>query len=125
MKRALAFGDLDVGSALVLTHRRKVPFIHKDADHSRLHQLLQENDYVLLVDKIDGRPSIDAPVASVDRGGERSHLLFVPTHMKADDLLLRMRRERTELAVVVDEFGGTVGVVTMDDLLAALVAVVN
>lgn len=44
-----------------------------------------------------------------------------PESRSAADLLLDMQRERRHFAVVLDEFGGTAGVVTLEDLLEALV----
>jgi len=42
---------------------------------------------------------------------------FVPEVMKCDDLLRELRQRRMALAVVVDEYGGTAGVVSIEDLL--------
>ncbi|MGH7656969.1 MAG: hemolysin family protein, partial [Gemmatimonadales bacterium] len=44
-----------------------------------------------------------------------------PASRKCGDLLLDMQRERRHLAVVLDEFGGTLGLVTLEDLLEELV----
>jgi CBS domain containing-hemolysin-like protein len=46
---------------------------------------------------------------------------FSPESRPAGDVLLEMQRERQHFTVVVDEFGGTAGVVTLEDLLEALV----
>ncbi|HEX9164819.1 MAG TPA: CBS domain-containing protein [Gemmatimonadales bacterium] len=46
---------------------------------------------------------------------------FAPASRSCGDLLLDMQRERRHLAVVLDEFGGTLGIVTLEDLLTALV----
>jgi len=46
---------------------------------------------------------------------------FVPESQKADDLLRRMQRERFHLALVVDEYGGIAGLVTLEDLIEELV----
>ena len=48
-------------------------------------------------------------------------LLAVPGTMRAADLMREMQRGRGHLAVVLDEFGGTAGVVTLEDLLRDLV----
>ena len=44
-------------------------------------------------------------------------VLIVPWDMTTDRLLARMREERRQIAIVVDEFGGTAGMVTVDDIL--------
>ena len=47
--------------------------------------------------------------------------LFVPESMGVLDLLARMRAERTHLAIVVDEFGGTEGLLTIEDVVEEIV----
>lgn len=47
--------------------------------------------------------------------------LFVPDTKPADDLLKEMQAQRTHVAVVVDEFGGTSGMVTIEDILEEIV----
>ena len=46
---------------------------------------------------------------------------YVPASMRAADLLLRMQSTRIHMALVIDEFGGTDGLVTLEDLLEAVV----
>ena len=46
---------------------------------------------------------------------------FVPETMKADNLFKEMQKEKVHIAVVVDEYGGTAGLVTMEDLLESIV----
>jgi CBS domain containing-hemolysin-like protein len=57
--------------------------------------------------------------------GEGAVPLHAVTHTpetrSCGDLLLEMQRERRHLAVVLDEFGGTAGIVSLEDLLTALV----
>lgn len=43
--------------------------------------------------------------------------LFIPATKKLDDLLRDFQKERTHVAIVVDEYGGTEGLVTLDDIL--------
>ena len=45
----------------------------------------------------------------------------MPQTKKLDDLLRDFQQEKTHLAVVVDEYGGTEGIVTMDDILEEIV----
>jgi CBS domain containing-hemolysin-like protein len=47
--------------------------------------------------------------------------LFVPESMGVLELLARMRSERIHLAIVVDEFGGTEGLVTIEDVVEEIV----
>ncbi len=47
--------------------------------------------------------------------------LFVPGTREVEDVLVDMKRLKTHMAVVLDEYGGTAGVVTMEDLLEEIV----
>jgi len=51
----------------------------------------------------------------------KREILVVPEGMPISHLVQKMRSQRTHLAVVVDEFGGTAGMVTIEDLLEELV----
>jgi CBS domain containing-hemolysin-like protein len=46
---------------------------------------------------------------------------FVPESKPVDDLLREMQRDQTHFAVVVDEYGGTAGLVTIEDILEEIV----
>ncbi len=49
------------------------------------------------------------------------HLLYVPASMPAIDLLVKMQATRTHLALVIDEYGGTDGLVSMEDIVEEIV----
>ncbi|HWJ99622.1 MAG TPA: hemolysin family protein [Xanthobacteraceae bacterium] len=49
------------------------------------------------------------------------HLLYVPASMPAIDLLVKMQATRTHLALVIDEYGGTDGLVSMEDIVEQIV----
>jgi CBS domain containing-hemolysin-like protein len=51
----------------------------------------------------------------------RRELLYVPSSMTTSDLMLRMQAQRIHMALVIDEFGGTDGLVTLEDLIEAVV----
>src|SRR5881394_755251 len=93
-----------------------------DAGHSRLPV------YGDSLDSVVGMVHIkDVFMASVDASRDRSltavmrEPLFVPESMGVIELLARMRAERTHLAIVVDEFGGTEGLVTIEDVVEEIV----
>ncbi|WP_053961007.1 hemolysin family protein [Sulfobacillus thermosulfidooxidans] len=48
-------------------------------------------------------------------------VLYIPETKKVDELLADFRRQRTQIAVVLDEYGGTAGIVTIEDLLEEIV----
>lgn len=51
----------------------------------------------------------------------RRPVLYVPASMRVIDLLAKMRSSRTHMAVVVDEYGGTDGLVTVEDMVEEIV----
>ena len=51
--------------------------------------------------------------------------LFVPENLTLDKLLTRFREQRTQLAIVVNEYGGTQGMITMEDVLEELVGEIH
>ena len=93
-----------------------------DAGHSRLPV------YGESLDEVVGMVHIkDVFMASVDASRERSlkalirEPLFIPESMGVIELLARMRSQRVHLAIVVDEFGGTEGLVTIEDVVEEIV----
>ena len=98
--------------------------IFAEATHSRLPV------YRETLDDPVGFVHIKDVIAEIARGGEteakpleRLHrkVLFVPASMKLSDLLLKMQSTRIHLALVVDEYGGTDGLVSLEDLVEEIV----
>ena len=93
-----------------------------EAGHSRLPVYGENLDHVIGMIHIK-----DVFVASRDPSRDRSLSalmrtpLFVPESMGVLDLLARMRSERMHLAIIVDEFGGTEGLVTIEDVVEEIV----
>jgi CBS domain containing-hemolysin-like protein len=59
-----------------------------------------------------------APIGST---GVMKSVLFVPRSMPALDLLVKMQATRTHMALVIDEYGGTDGLVSMEDIVEMIV----
>ncbi|AVZ39056.1 MULTISPECIES: hemolysin family protein [unclassified Dietzia] len=70
-------------------------------------------DIVARLDDPDGRA---APVSEVMRPA-----VFVPDAKRIDDLLSEMQRDHNHLAILVDEYGGTAGLVSIEDILEEIV----
>lgn len=93
-----------------------------DAGHSRLPVYGDGLDEVVGMFHIK-----DVFMAKVDESRDRTlaalmrNPLFVPESMGVIELLARMRSERIHLAIVVDEFGGTEGLVTIEDVVEEIV----
>ncbi|MBI3761061.1 MAG: HlyC/CorC family transporter [Chloroflexi bacterium] len=51
--------------------------------------------------------------------------VFVPETTRGDDLLRQLRADRQHIAIVLDEYGGTAGLVTLDDLIAEIIGEVR
>ncbi|MDJ0919580.1 MAG: hemolysin family protein [Henriciella sp.] len=64
----------------------------------------------------DETPFEDAPLERL-----RRDLLFVPASMPLTDLLVKMQTSRMHMALVVDEYGGTDGLVSLEDLVEEIV----
>jgi CBS domain containing-hemolysin-like protein len=48
-------------------------------------------------------------------------ILFVPESMRIDELLFKLKEKDEDVAIVVDEYGGTAGIITMEDIIEEIV----
>ena len=58
---------------------------------------------------------------TVKQSGLNREVLFVPPSMPATDLLVRMQASHIHLAIVIDEYGGTEGLISIEDLVEVIV----
>jgi CBS domain containing-hemolysin-like protein len=89
----------------------RFPVFHEDLDH--IVGVVHIKDLVPATD-------LSRPVGEVMR-----RPLFMPETLRLDRALADFRRQRMQLAIVVDEFGGTAGLVTLEDVLEQLVGEVQ
>lgn len=96
--------------------------------HSRLPVYEEDYDHIVGVfyikDLLDplGRGE---PIDALELRGLLREPVFVPESKPIDDLLNELRVQRIHLAVVVDEYGGTAGIVTIEDILEEIVGEID
>jgi CBS domain containing-hemolysin-like protein len=70
-------------------------------------------------------PGLSVPAAdlaqSVKQTGLMREVLFVPPSMPAADLLVKMQASHIHLAIVIDEYGGSDGLISIEDLLEVII----
>jgi CBS domain containing-hemolysin-like protein len=132
LRNLLHFGDRTVGEIAVtrgdiVSVASTIGFdglvaAFADAEHSRLPVTGEDLDEVIGMIHIKDvfKAQEDASRPRTIEGLLRAPL-FVPESMGVLDLLARMRTERVHLAIVVDEFGGTEGLVTIEDVVEEIV----
>ncbi len=108
---------LDVGASLDETVDTIV-----DAGHSRIpvYEGAVDNIMGILYAK-DLLPYLKGPDKAPDLRKLLRAPLFVPESMLVDDLLHSLQRRKVHIAVVLDEYGGTAGLVTIEDLIEEIV----
>ncbi|HLV25999.1 MAG TPA: hemolysin family protein [Gemmatimonadales bacterium] len=108
----------------------RVPVYEESID--RIVGLVHARDVVIAVhDEASGAGGGGSRDGAVGVGGENADgralsrlvrpILVVPQSLTMDRLLARMRAEHRTMAVLLDEYGGTAGIVTMGDILDALI----
>lgn len=124
----------DTRASDIMTHRTKLIAVSDEENiESALKMMLSENHtrypmYEETIDNIKGMLYIkDLMIAYMDgKGGENVAIaardaLFVPDSMPIDSLFETLRSKRTHIAVVVDEYGQTAGVVSIEDIIEEIV----
>ncbi|WP_417459634.1 hemolysin family protein [Kordiimonas sp.] len=125
----LRVDDVMVPRADILSVSNEISFadlvrIFADGSHSRMPVYRETLDEVVGMVHVkdalkvvaDGLDAEAFKVESIQRP-----VLFVPPSMKVIDLLAKMRVARTHMAIVVDEYGGTDGLVTVEDIVEEIV----
>jgi putative hemolysin len=97
----------------------RLPVYEGDLDH--ILGVVHAKDVLRLIEK--GLPATGAGAFDV-RAITRT-VPFVPESMPLDELMADLRRQKSHLAIIIDEFGGTAGMVTLEDLLEEIVGNVN
>lgn len=130
IRSAIEFNDLDAGE--ILTPRVKIIAVNEKSTIEEVKTIFMTHGFSRLpvynetVDNIIGvmhekdfynmlhyeKDSIHSIIKNI---------LCVAPQMKISELLRRLQRSKSHIAVVVDEYGGTMGIVTLEDILEELV----
>ena len=129
------FGDRQVNQ--VMTPRRKIQAIAYDTPLPELLKQVAESDYSRFpvykddLDHIIGILHLKELIRhylnnqGIDLGELIQEVPIIPEYYPADKLLALFKHQRIHMAVVLDEFGGTAGIVTLEDLVEEVVGEVH
>ncbi len=126
------FDFCEATAEAIMVHRTAVTFIYTDDSHEEILEKIESSGYSRFPVCGEGPDDVLGTLRSVeylsrslkgrpDLPALLQEAVFVPGGMKADMLLRELQKRRRHLAVVVDEFGGTLGIVTLEDVLEELV----
>jgi len=140
-ERRMMRGVLDMSDQTVrelMTPRTDLSAISVDASVGDVMKLITESGFSRIplydesLDRIVGVIYAKDLLAFLQTGDIRPSLkdiarppYFVPETKRANELLADMRRDQVHMAVAVDEYGGTAGVVTVEDLLEEIVGEIS
>ena len=127
IRNAIEFNDLDVSD--VLTPRMELVAVSEEDSIEVIHQLFTESGYSRLPVY---RNSIDTIIGVIHlkdfflRKSNNPKQFIKPVYhttdsVKISKLLHQLQEQKSHLAVVSDEYGGTVGIVTLEDIVEELV----
>ena len=130
LRNALEFRDLT--AAEILTHRIEIEAVDVTDSHEDIAKVFTQSGFSRLLvyrDTIDQVVGVlhqkdfyvngkmtERPIADI-----MTAPLFVYQHTKIRDILETLQLKKSHIAIVVDDFGGTLGIVTMEDILEELV----
>ena len=131
------FGELMVRQVMI--PRTEILAVDGDMPLDEVTRLVTENSYTKLpvyegdLDQILGVLHVKDLLRLITQSGEQHgtarslvrDTLFVPETLSVNQLLHQFRDNRQHIAIVMDEFGGTAGLVTLEDLLEEIVGEVH
>ena len=135
IQNVFEFNDISV--AEICTRRREIDLLHIDDNNDEWHKVICESRhtyYPICGEKIDEIIAVlDARDYFRLTSFERNEIMqkateqpyFIPESMKANILFKEMKNTRKYFAVVIDEYGGLSGIITLHDLIEALVGEIN
>ena len=135
LKGIVNFGTLSVKQ--VMQSRMDITAIEIDMDFHELMDKINKSGYSRIpvfretIDNVEGILYIKDLLPHVDQDENFEwHAMirkgfFVPENKKVDTLLKDFQKKRVHMAIVVDEYGGTSGLVTLEDLIEEIIGEIN
>jgi magnesium and cobalt exporter, CNNM family len=135
-ERRLLQSIVDFGGTLVrevMTPRPDIVAIPTDSTLDELRELFREQEYsripvfkenldnILGIVFVKDLVLLEAEGGGTSIGGLIRPVPFVPETKRVPELLKEFQRKQVQLAIVVDEYGGTAGLVTLEDLIEEIV----
>ncbi|AEV67648.1 hemolysin family protein [Acetivibrio clariflavus] len=120
----------------IMTHRTEISALPVDATLDEVIELINTEKYSRIpvyedtIDNIIGIMHSKYLIKYIAEGGDRDNFdlrnlirkpYYVPTSKRTDELFKELQRQRIHMAVIIDEYGGTAGIVTLEDLLEEIV----
>ena len=118
----------------IMTHRTEIAAIPIDAKLERIVNLISSEKYTRIpvyedsIDNIIGILNVKDLVPFTMKNNNQFDLMallrkpnFVPDSKKLSDLFKELQKNKTHMVVVIDEYGGTAGIITIEDVLEEIV----
>ncbi len=127
LKRIVHYGDIEVSE--IMKPRMDVVAVDVAEDYKSLQHIVLPSGYSRIpvykesLDQVEGVLYVKDMLPYIDEEFDFNWVkllrpaYFVPENKKIDDLFTEFQQERIHLAIIVDEYGGTCGIVTLDDIL--------
>ncbi|MCF8302934.1 MAG: gliding motility-associated protein GldE [Bacteroidales bacterium] len=133
LKGIVKFGDIEVKE--IMKSRVDVTAVEVNTPFRELMDIIIESGYSRIpvyrdnFDNLAGILYVKDLMPYLNKGNEfdwrqllrEKHLFFVPENKRINDLLEEIQEKKIHMAIVVDEYGGTSGIVTLEDILEEIV----
>jgi putative hemolysin len=135
LKGIVKFGDIDVKE--IMKARIDVTAVDKKTNYHQLLEIILDAGYSRIpvynenFDKVAGLLYVKDLLPYINETDDFDwakllrNAFFVPENKKINDLLKEFQEKKIHLAIVVDEYGGTSGIVTLEDILEEIVGEIS
>ena len=112
---------VDVEAVAIDDSMSQVMKVFKESGYSRLPVYKENIDTIVGI--LNQKDFYEAYIDGATKFSKimTKNVIYVPDSMRISDVLRKLQGEKRHLAIVVDEFGGTMGIVTLEDILEQLV----